>query len=466
MANERCRIGLLTLFFDLYLRGDNALLAAEEAFAQRLAARLRDRNQVTFPGVCTNRSEVDQAVSAFDREGVDLIVVVFLTYAPSLYALPALQRTPRPILIFNTQQLYAVTGDLKPTDTTENHGVHGVQDLANVLRRVARPFHIVTGFWEDADVLGEVQAWCDAARLSRELRQARVGLLGHPMESMGDFGLDETACLAQVGVHVHHLPMRLVADRAAAAPPAEIDEQLAFDREHFRVEPDVTPEQHEVNSRLEWALRKVLQERQLLGFASHFSAIGSEGILDTLPFLAACKLLGEGYGYGGEGDVTSAIATWLLQRLAGEATFTEMFTMDFGGGTVLMSHMGEGNWRMARSDYPVTLRSSPIGMAAVRVAPVSLGFTYRPGPVTLVSLTTAERGSLRFVITEGEIIDAPPIPALSRVHCRFGPNQPLPQFLTRFSEAGGSHHQGMAYGRLASTVIKLAKLLGVDHEYI
>jgi L-arabinose isomerase len=140
--------------------------------------------------------------------------------------------------------------------------------------------------------------------------------------------------------------------------------------------------------------------------------------------------------------------------------------MDFGGGTALMSHMGEGNWRVAREDYPVELRCDPFDLVPVPVDPVSLRFTARPGPVTLLSLTTVKPGRLRFIIAEGEVIDAPPIPALSRIHFRFEPNQPLPQFLTRFSQFGGSHHQGMAYGHLASTLVKVAQVMGVEYEVV
>ena len=401
MPQQKSRIGLLTLLFDWYLRSGDRMLKVQREFAQKLADRMGDFGDVVFPDVCTNRDQVTQAVRKFDAQEVDIIVVVFLSYVPSLYTLPPLQSTLRPVLIFNTQKLYAVTHDLGPRDTSENHGMHGVQDLANVLRRAGRPFHIVTGFWEDEDVMAEVQAWCDAARARRVLSQARVGLLGYAMESMGDFGVDETAFLAQVGVHVNHLPMQLVATRAAEAPQAEIDAQMAFDREHFEVSPDVTAEQHETGSRLEWALRSLLQERDLAGFASHFMAIGEEQILGTLPFLAACKLMGEGYGYGGEGDVTSAVAVSLLHELTGEANFTEMFTMDFGGGTALMSHMGEGNWRTAHPDYPVELRTG-----RREGSPVTLRFVARPGPVTLLSLTTVEEGRLRFVIAEGEVVDS------------------------------------------------------------
>ena len=59
-----------------------------------------------------------------------------------------------------------------------------------------------------------------------------------------------------------------------------------------------------------------------------------------------------------------------------------------------------------------------------------------------------------------------PIPAVNRVHFKFRPNQPLPEFLKRFSEAGGSHHQGLAYGHVGAKLIKLAKLMGVEYEIV
>lgn len=468
MTGERGQIGLLALYFDLYL-GDqptNENLEVLTDFAHTLEARMGTVGEVVFPRVCTNRAQVDDAVHQFDCNQVDLIVVVFLSYVPSLYVMPALQRTNRPLLLFDTQMLYQVTQDLQPHDTGRNHGMHGVQDLANVLLRANRPFQIVAGYSQDEEVMSQVQAWCDAARVRQRLSQSRVGLLGFPMESMGDFGLDETAFLAQTGVHVHHIPQQLVADRATQAPQDAIDEQIAFDHEHFAVAPDVTREQHEASSRLEWAMRAILRERDLLGFASHFFAVGDERTLDTLPFLAASKLLAEGYGYGGEGDVTSAVAVSMLHLLTGEANFTEMFTMSFGDSSVLMSHMGEGNWRVAHPGYPISLLSSNFAMTPLRSAPVSLRFTFRPGPVTLLSLTTVNTGRLRFIVTEGQILDEPPIPAISRVHAKFRPDLPLNDFLRRWSEVGGSHHQGMAYGRITPLLVKLARLLGVEYEIV
>jgi len=458
---KKAKVGLLTLMFELYDRWPE-LKPMMARFAEELASVLSPFAEADFPGVCSTREQVNQTVADFEADGKDLIIVVLLTYAPSHIALPALTRTRLPILLFNTQQLYAITKDTSSLDTTKNHGMHGVQDLANVLLRAGRRFHIVTGHYKDGQTLAEVRSWCDAARTVSFMRHMRIGLLGYPMEGMGDFGLDETAFLSQVGVEVRHIAMKAVAERAKDAPKDEIARQMAEDRQHFQFQEGITEEEHEASSRLEWALRETLREHGMHGFASHFMAVSEEGQLDTLPFLAASKLLAEGYGFGGEGDVTSAAAVAMMNELAGAANFTEMFTMDFAGNAVLMMHMGEGNWKMARKDEPIHLLRSTLGLVDLRIAPLLLAFSLEPGEVTLVSLTTLADGKLKFIVTEGQVVDFPYIADLGRPHYKFRPDGDLNDFLTRFSMEGGSHHQALAYGRWAGTVEKVAALLGVE----
>ena len=458
---RKARVGLLGLMFDLYDAWPQLKLDMAE-FGGQLVDALAPFAEVEFPGVCSNREQVERAVTGFEASGKDLIVVVLLTYAPSHIALPALLATRLPILIFNTQQLFEINRETQGIDTTRNHGMHGVQDLANVLLRAGRPFHIVTGHYQDARTLAEVKGWCDAARTAKHLATLRIGLVGYAMEGMGDFGLDETAFLAQIGVEVHHLSMKSLATAAKSAPQAAITEQMTSDRQRFQFDPGITELEHEASARLEWALRETLAQQGMHGFASHFLAVGAEGWLDTLPFLAASKLLAEGYGFGGEGDVTSAAAVCMMQTLAGQANFTEMFTMDFAGNAALMMHMGEGNWRMARRDEPVrVLRSTLKEIMDVPVDPLLLAFTLEPGPCTLVSLTTVAGGKLKLVVAEGEVVDHPYIADLNRPHYKFRPDGDLCDFLTRFSLEGGSHHQAMAYGRWAGTMEKMAALLKV-----
>jgi L-arabinose isomerase len=458
----KAKIGLLGLMLELYDRWPE-LKPQMAQFATTLGESLAPFAEVDFPGVCNTRELVDQAVARFEREEKDLIIVVLLTYAPSHIALPALLRTRLPILIFNTQGLEVVSAETSGDDTTRNHGMHGVQDLANVLLRNGRSFHIVTGHYRDARTQAEVKEWCDAARTARFVHGLRIGEIGYPMEGMGDFGLDETAFLGQMGVQVQRIAMRSLAECAQRAPESAIAEQMIEDHHHFHFQDGITAEEHEAASRLEWAVRETLRERGMHGFSFHFLAVGDEGWLDTLPFLAASKMLAEGYGFGGEGDTTSAAVVAMMRELAGAANFTEMFTMDFGNNAVLMMHMGEGNWKMARRDQPVHMLRSSLGLVDLRVAPLLLAFSLEAGDVTLVSLQTVAGGKLRLIATEGRVLDFPYVPDMGRPHYKFAPAGPLGDFLTRFSQAGGSHHQALAYGHWAGTVEKIATLLGVDY---
>ena len=458
---RKARVGLLGLMFDLYDAWPELKPQMAE-FGRKLQEALAPFAEVDFPGVCNNRAEVQAAVTGFEAGNKELIIVVLLTYAPSHIALSALLNTRLPILVFNTQELFEINQHTQGMDTTKNHGMHGVQDLANVLLRAGRPFHLVTGHFQDPTTLARVQEWCDAARVADHLRTLRLGLVGYAMEGMGDFSLDETAFLSQVGVEVRRIPMQGLARLADAAPQEEISAVMAEDRKRFQFAPDISEAEHAVSARLEWALRKTLAERNMHGFAAHFLAVGEEGQLKTLPFLAASKLLADGYGFGGEGDVTSAAAVCMMQALAGQANFTEMFTMDFANNAALMMHMGEGNWAMARKDEPIhVLRSSVSAITDVPVDPILLAFTIAPGPCTLVSLATASQGKLKFVVTEGEVLDHPYIPDLARPHYKFGPHGDLSDFLTRYSLEGGSHHLALAYGHWAGTVEKVAALLGI-----
>jgi len=143
MDKSRAKVGLLGLMLQLYETFPELNPAMAE-FASELAGTLSPFADVDLPGICKTRAEVDRAIAHFETQDVDLIVVVLLTYAPSHIALSGLLRTRLPILIYNTQRLRAITPDTLAIDTTRNHGMHGVQDLANVLTRAGRPFHLVT----------------------------------------------------------------------------------------------------------------------------------------------------------------------------------------------------------------------------------------------------------------------------------------------------------------------------------
>jgi L-arabinose isomerase len=462
----KANVGLLGLIAEDYDCMFPGLRATLSEFGRELADTLAPFAEVDYRGACNTREQVERTVADYEATGKDLLLVVLLAYAPSHVALRALRGTRLPIVIFNTQRLKAVTPDILSWDTTMNHGMVPVLELASVLRRAGCRFRIVTGHYRDEDVLNELKGWCDAARVARGIAGVRIGLLGYPAEGMGDIFVDENAFLGQLGVEIHHVAMKAVADLAGSAPDVEIMRQMAEDRQRFEFEAGIAEAEHDANARLEWAMRQVLRRQGLHGLTYNFGAIEREGLLDTLPFLAASKLLAEGYGFGGEGDVACATAVCLMQALVGQANFVEMFTMDFEGNATLLMHMGECNWKMARKDEPVRVVRNRLALGSLRYNPLLLGFTMEPGDVTLVSLTTNDVGRLRLVVGEGELVDFRYVADLARPHSKFKPDGNLREFLTRFGMEGGTHHQAMAYGRWASTVEKVAALLNIEYARV
>ena len=455
------RFGLLGLMLELYDRAVPDLKPQQEAFARELVSTLEGLGEVIWEGIAVTREEVDARLAAMQAQGADLVVVVHFSYAPSLIALPGLLRTPLPIVLFNTQQLAAVDENFGYEGMLRNHGVHGQQDLANVLRRAGRAFGGVTGYYADPAALRELEDWVRAASAVRRLRQAEVGRVGWAFQDMGDFGLDEAAFLSVVGPHVRQVPLDLLAEGLALAPDAEVAALVAEYRSQYAVAPDLSAAELAASARSEWALRRAVRLLKLDALSIHYEVLGQDPRFDALPFAAAARLIGEGLGFGGEGDATSAAAVLLMHYLCGCATFSEVFTMDLTGGTLFMSHFAEGNPLLAKHDQPVQMvrREGWVGSGGVSA---SLAFTLEPGPVTMVNLTVGPGGRFQLLATRGTA-EAFLVPGQPTPHFKLRPERPVAEFSNEYMLHGGSHHVAVAPGDQLSRVEKCARLLGVEY---
>lgn len=459
----RPRVGLLGLTLDLYARTSPEMLEGLRAFSGELRETLRAVADVDEAELAWDRLAIEKAVARFDRDDVDLIVIVLLSYSTSLSAMPGLLRTRRPLLIWNTQKLREVGPDFGPDDITYNHGMHGVQDLCNVLLRHGREFHLITGHYQDPASVGQVHDLIRAAAAVRALRGRRIGLLGHTFDGMGDLYVDASTLLATTGVEVAHLSFAALARHLEAVLPEAVRISMARDRQEFAVDPDVSEEDHERSARLELAIRALIAEERLSALCALFTAATDHPAIRTQPFLAVSKLLAEGFGYGGEGDPTSATAVMLMQQLTRETNFAEMFTIDFAGGGIFMNHMAETNYRLGRPDLPVRLIRNAASFLPGE--PSVCAFTVqKPGPVTLLNLTATAGGRLKMIGMCGEVADWGPAPGVRTPHFMFRPRlaDGVEAFLTRYSLEGGSHHLALGYGDQRGPLRAAAKMMGIE----
>lgn len=458
------RIGLLGLMLELYDRATPQLKPAEEQFAAKLTQKLSGVAEITWGGIAVTRPEVEARLADFRRADVDLIAVVHFSYSPSLIALPGLMRTDIPLVLLNTQELPAIGEGFSEDDMLRNHGMHGQQDLANTLVRMGKPFGVVTGHYGDPEMLNELADWAMAAQTAKALRQARLGRLGSPFQDMGDFGLDETQFLVQLGPHVQQISLGLLAELQENADPAAVANTVADYRKQYDISKELTEPELTASARIEVAVREAVRQLGLDGLSMHYEALGHDPRFKALPFAAAARLMAEGIAFGGEGDVTSSAAVLMMHHLCGLATFSEMFTMDFGGGTVFMSHFAESNPQMAQRGQKIQMvrREGWVGSGGVSA---SLAFTLEPGPMTLVNLTVGTGGELHLIATLGQGHDFL-VPGQPTPHFRFEPHRPLKWFLSRYLELGGSHHVAISPDDQLSRVSKLAKIMDLRLDVI
>jgi len=462
----RPKIGLLGLTLELYESLAPHLRDGRESWVrQDLIPALQAVADVSFKGAVYRRDDVDAAVSEFESAGMDALLVVLLTYSPSQIALPALKETRLPIAVWNTQELWQVDDDFQSADMTANHGVHGTQDLCNVLLRSAVPFHYVTSHLRDHDATAELGDFFAAAAAVRRLHGARIGLLGYPFPGMGDFAVDTTHMAATLGCTWLPLSVAEYIARAAAADASSVQQLVEEYRNTYQVADDVCDADLDGTARVELALRGMVADNRLDAITYQFMAFGEDERTPTVPFVAASRLMAEGIGFGGEGDLIAAAGSAFLNWLNPPASFTEVFTIDFGGNSVLLSHMGEANVAMARADRKVKLVARPTPITPTRGRQLALVTCFEPGPATLCALTLGPNG-WHLIASAVDVLDFGPLESMPVPHAKIQPSGDVRDFLTSYACVGGPHHSALCFGDARRRLEIATKMLRAKYSEV
>ncbi len=406
---------------------------------------LRSDIDITQIGIATNSGEVAAFLDNAGKDGVDAVILMSLGYTNSLSVAQPLIESDLPLIFFNTQVLRTVTSQFNDQDLLHNHGMQGVQDIAAVLVRAGRRFEMVTGLPEQPEIIEELRFRISVQCAASQIRQSHVALMGEAMPGMGDSVFDEKQYEKVFGTGIHHLPPKLLAEACRKANDTEIESIRHKDLELFDIDPSMTLSDHLRSIRQEIALRSVVNEHRLSGLTLSFDTIATYPGIETIPFYAINKLMAEGMAYGGEGDLFVTASGVIAHYLAGDVTFTEMYTMDFDNNCVLNSHMAECNWKMARKDRKPALVRRQFSLAESEPF-LFFHFALEPGPVTLFDLTMTSEAQFHFITFQCEVDDLPACEGLDRPNFRLRFRRDLRQVLNEYSLLGGGHHLNLVYG--------------------
>ncbi len=461
-SNDRPQIGFLGIMQELYDDMIPGITEHQEAYARQIVEKLASHVDVDFPKAARNRDDIEEIMDRFNADKLDGVMIINLVYGPALHLVNALKRNRLPLLVVNTQPVRTVTTDWNMNDLTYNQGIHGVQDTVNaIIRTVGENFEVITEDWNTESFVERVSEWAKVARAINRLSSMKIAWFGK-MNGMHDTIADYAAIMRVLGPEIREEHMGDLYREMEALTGEEIRAQMEEDRKNFTIDENMPPESHEYAVKLMLGFEKILVKGGYAGYTANFDLFKQDGRFRQIGLLAASNLMAKGYGYAAEGDVNACIAVAIGHLIGKDAHFTEMYAMDFERDSMLMSHMGEGNWKIARKDRPVRLAYRELGIGGLENPPTTV-FMAEPGTATIVSLAPMIGDHFRLIAMKGEVLDTEEYPTIEMPYFHFKPDSGVRDANTGWLKAGGTHHQAMLLGDHLRSWQMLSNMLGLEY---
>ena len=456
---KKIKVGYLPLYIKLYDDSNPATRDPMVAYMDMLIKMLESQGLevVQADEVCRIKPEFDAAAKKFNEAGVAAVITQHLAYSPSLESIEALLSLDAPIVVFDTTpdyELIKVAG--YENRIGNNHGIHGVQDMCNLLLRNKKPYFICAGHALHSDVVARVVGMCRAAAAAQNYRTMKIGSVGGSFTGMGDFLVSDERYKQDIGAEVKYMTPDVVETYLAKVTDEEVEAELAYDRKNYEIQV-ANPENYFQTTKSGLAVRKWMEAEGLGAASVNFLTLDICG-LPKMPFPECCKIMGRGQGYAGEGDVLTAGLVGALMSVYPNTTFTEMFCPDWEQDVILLSHMGESNpnlaqWKPHLTDCPFNYNSTgdTVGMYSC----------FRPGKAVYVNLAPMN-DCFHLILTEVDLLDC----GLERG--AYGSSnqgwmkvcKPLGNFLEEYSMVGGTHHSAMVYDADIREIEAFGKMMG------
>ncbi len=438
--------------------------------------------RVTGCGVTVeNFGMVDEARVAYalrDRlraANLDLVFCDMVTYATSATFGAIIRDLDVPIVLVALQPLKAMDYSVASTYMQLcNDDFCSVPEFTGVAIRMGKkaPPVVLGTMDDDSEADAEIREWCQIAKVLHDLKRARIGHFGHPIEHMLDMQTDQTSLTAAFGLHVVQTEAEDLLKHFQRVSDADCEVKKhtilgIFDTPDPVSDPltcRLTDADLDMAARVSVALDRFVEEHELDGLAYYYEgAVGSElrQVVSNL-IVGNSLLTAAGFPMCGESDLKTCVAMLIQDRLDIGGSFAEFHPVDFREGFVLVGHDGPHHLNIA--DGKPILRSlkkyhgKPGSGAGVE-------FKIKEGPITMMSVGVTAAGKFKFVIAEGESVQGP-IPPTGNTNTRgfFAPN--VKTFLKRWVAEGPTHHFALGVGRHAHSLEQIAEILGIESAWV
>jgi L-arabinose isomerase len=293
-------------------------------------------------------------------------------------------------------------------------------------------------------------------------------MLGHPYPGMLDMYSDPTMLHAQLGCHVEWLEFDELAANGSAVVAEAIDSRVTLIRELFeeaplgvdRISKAVTSDGLTNAARVSCALDQMVANYDLQALCYYHRGMPGMPTADAAAHLivGATMLTWQGVPCAGEGDLKTAIAMLIMDRIGAGGSFTEFYAMDVPEQFVLMGHDGPAHPMI--SDKPPLMRALSLYHGKSGEG-ISIEMRVKTGPITILGVTQDGDGKLRMLVAEGQSIPGPVL-QIGNTNSRLKFASDPATFMDNWCQEAPTHHVALGIGHQATVIKHVARLLGIE----
>ena len=437
---------------DLY--GPDVLLQVEEQ-SRQVVADLNASDELPFEiewrPILKDRVAIHRAmVEANADESVVGVIAWMHTFSPAKMWIQGIDAIAKPLLHLHTQANEALPWDTIYMDFMNlNQAAHGDREFGYIVSRLGKQRKIVVGHATHDDVRHKIAVWARAATGWAELRALKLARFGDNMRNVAVTEGDKTEAEHKLGVSVNTWGVNDLVAAVEAVEESAVDALVATYEELYDVVPELRAggERHEslrYAAREELAMRSFLEQVGALAFTDTFEDLGG---LRQLPGLAVQRLMGDGYGFGAEGDWKTAVLVRLAKvmgyGLPGGASLMEDYTYELTPGKqkILGAHMLEVCPSLTTAKPKIEIHALGIGD---REDPVRMVFDTDPGEAIVVALSDL-RDRFRMTANIVDVVEPDaPLPNLPVARAVWEPRPNLSTSAECWITAGAAHHTAMS----------------------
>jgi len=453
-----------------HLYGEETLRQVREharIIAESLDAADEIPGTVVFKPIVTTPDDILSTLMAANADVSCAGVITWMhTFSPSKMWIGGLNALQKPWLHPHTQFNRNIPDEGIDMDFMNlNQSAHGDREHGFIGARMRLPRKVVVGFWQDAPVREKIGRWMRAAAGAMVSRNLKVMRFGDNMRQVAVTEGDKVEAQIQLGWQVNTWPVGDLVNVMNEVTEAEIDGQMAeYAKKYDMATDDLDSVRYQALEEI--AIKRMLDREGSSAYTNTFEDLHG---MRQLPGLASQDLMGQGYGYGGEGDWKVSAMTRVMKRMAeglsGGTAFMEDYTYDLEPGNELSlgAHMLEVCPSLAAGKPSIHV--DPLGIGG-REPPARLVFEGKAGPAIVASLVDMG-GRFRLIVQDVEAVK--PIYKM--------PNLPVARVMWKgfpsFAEgaecwilAGGAHHTVFSYDVTAEMMRDWAEIMGVEFVHI